>query len=110
MEKEKILEKAQSKKTLIGEMERQKGNKGNWIALIITGVIATALIITECALGNFAGALAVAIVCYGWASAQYFFQYFLAKRPWPVLFGAVLHGLAFVASIVFFVLFCLKVI
>ena len=110
MEKEEILEKSKSKKALVGEMERQKTNKGSWIALIFAGVIALALIITMCALGNFVGGLAVAGVCYGWASVQYFCQYFIAKRPWPVLIGAVLHGLAFVASIVFFILFCLKVI
>ena len=110
MEKEKVLEKAKSKKALVGEMEMHKVNKSSWIALIVAGVIAVALIIAEFALGHFSGGFAVAGVCYAWASVQYFCQYFIAKRPWPVLIGAVLHGLAFVACAVFYILFCLKVI
>ena len=108
MEKEKIMEKAKSKKLFVGEMEKQKINTGNWISLIVAGIIATALIIAEFSQRHGTGGFAVAAVCYAWASGQYFCQFFLAKRPWQVLIGAVLHALAFVACIVFYVLFSAK--
>lgn len=101
MEKEEILNKSK-KKCVVGEMENQKINKGNWIALIFAGVVALALMITEGALGNFQGLFAIGAVCYAWASVIYFCQFFVAKRPWPVLIGAILHGLAMVTMIVLY--------
>lgn len=38
--KKEILEKAQSKKVYVGEMEKQKIDKSNWIAVIATGIVA----------------------------------------------------------------------
>ena len=104
MENKEILEKAQKGKDVVGEMERTKVDKGGWIALVVAGVLAVAFIIAEGALGHFAGLFAIAAICYTWASVQYFCQYFLAKRPWPVLFGAILHGIAAVAMLVLYVL------
>ena len=110
MEKEEILKKVESKKALIGEMEQSKVIKANWIALIVTAFAAVAFIITFGIQGNFAALYAVAFICYLWASVFYFCQYFIAKRPWQVLFGAVLHGLAAITMLVFFVLRCAGVL
>ena len=110
MEKEEILKKASSKKALVGEMESKKMDLGLKIALIVAGVLATIFICLECAQKHFTGAMALGAVCYGWASLQYFLQFFMAKRPWQVLIGAVLHGLAFVACVVLYALFSFKVI
>lgn len=102
MKKEEILSK--SKKCAVGEMESQKINKGNWIAVILAGIVAVAFMIVEGALGHYASIFAIACVCYAWASAMYFCQFFMAKRPWPVLIGAVLHGLAAITMIVLYTL------
>ena len=110
MEKKKEKEKAGAKKSFVGEMEVSKMGKGNWVALIIAGVLAVAFIITECALGHFTGAMAVASVCYTWACVQYVCQYTLAHRPWPVLIGAVLDGLAAIAGLTFYILFSVGVL
>lgn len=110
MEKEEILKKASSKKALVGEMEKQKVDLGIKISLIFAGILAVVFICLECAKQNYAACMAIGAICYGWASMQYFFQFFMAKRPWPVLIGAILHGLAFVACIVLYALFSLKVI
>jgi len=110
MEKEEVLEKTKEKKALVGEFEKEKVNKGSMIALLITGIVAVALIITECAMGHYAGGLAIGMICYLWASLQYTFQFFLAHRPWQVLIGSVLHGLAFIACLVFFILFSVGVL
>lgn len=110
MEKNEILEKAKAKKAYVGEMEKQKADLGIKLSLIFAGILAVLLICFECAQGHFSGGMALGAVCYCWASAQYFFQFFMAKRPWPVLIGAILHGLAFLACVVFYVLFSLKVI
>jgi len=105
MNKEEILKKSQKEKpAIVGEMENQKISKGNWIALIVAGIIAVALMIIEGALGHYTSIFALSSVCYAWASILYFCQYFLAKRPWPVLIGAVLHGLAFCAMITLFII------
>ena len=105
MDKEEILKKSQKEKpAIVGEMEKQKINMGNWIAVIIAGVIAVTFIIVESALGNFTASFAIGSICYGWASALYFCQYFLAKRPWPVLIGAVLHALACIAMITLYII------
>lgn len=102
MEKEEVLKKAKSKKSYVGEMESTKMNLGNWIALIIAGVVAVAFIITEGCLRHFTAQFAISAICFTWASVMYSCQYFMAKRPWPVLIGAVLEGLAAIAMIVLF--------
>lgn len=105
MEKEEILKKSQKEKpAVVGEMESQKINKGNWIAVIIAGIIAVTFMIVEGALGHYPALFAIASVCYAWACTIYLCQYFLAKRPWQVLIGAVLHGLACVTMIVLFII------
>lgn len=105
MEKEEILKRSQKEKpSLVGEMEKQKINNGNWIALIVAGVIAVAFMIVEGALGHFQAIFAISGICYAWASVMYFCQFFLAKRPWQVLIGGVLHGLAFIAMITLYVI------
>ena len=106
MNKEEVLEKAQSKKAQVGEMEHAKIGKGNWISIIIAGVLAVAFMIVEGLLGHFSSIYALGTVCYTWASAFYFCQYFVAKRPKGVLVGGVLHGLAAITMIVFFILRC----
>ena len=105
MEKEEILNRASNKKpAVVGEMETNKINKGNWIAVIVAGIIAVAFMIVEGALGHYTSIFAISSVCYAWASVLYICQYALAKRPWPVLIGAVLHGLSCIAMIVLFVI------
>lgn len=103
MKKEEILQKA-NKKCIDGEMEKQKTNKGNWIAIIIAGVVAVTLMIVEGALGHYSSIFVLGAVCYAWACVLYTCQYVLAKRPWPVLIGSILHGLAFVCMIVIYIL------
>lgn len=108
MEKEEILQKAR-KKYPLGEMEAQKINKGNWISLIVAGIVAVVLMIVEGALGHYDALFAISFICYVWASVFYFCQYFVAKRPWKVLIGAVLHGVAAIIMIVLFILSCVGV-
>ena len=110
MEKEEILEKVKGKKVFVGEMERSKINKSCWIANIVAVVVATALMITLGALGNFVGLYAIASVCLIWASVFYFCQYFIAKRPWQVLIGAVLNGIGAIIMFTFFILYSIGVL
>lgn len=104
MERKEILERAQSKKIHVGEMEKVKINKANWIGNISACVLAVALMIVEGWQGHFTGLYALGAVCFTWASVFYFCQYFIAKRPWQVLIGAVLEGLGAIAMLTFFVL------
>ncbi len=104
MDREEILEKVGHKKAVVGEMEKTKINKSNWISIIVACVAAIVLMIVEGALGHVSSIFAIGAVCYIWASVFYFCQYFVAKRPWPVLFGAVLHGLAAAIMILNFIL------
>jgi len=104
MEKKDLMERAKNKKVYVGEMEKAKTNKGNWIALIVAGVIAVTFMIVEGALGHYSSLFALASVCYGWASVMYTCQFVLAKRPWQVLFGSVLHGLACIGMIVLYII------
>ena len=60
--------------------------------------------IVEGIFGHYSSIYAIASICYIWASVLYTCQYFLAKRPWPVLFGSILHGLAGIAMIVLYIL------
>ena len=105
MNNKEILEKAQSKKVHVGEMEMTKTNKANWIGNISACILAVALIIVEGMLGHFTALFALAAVCYTWASVFYFCQFFLAQRPWPVLIGAVLHGAAAILMLVLYILY-----
>lgn len=109
MDREQIIEKTKKVKHPLGEMESQKLNKGNWIAIISVGILAVAFMIAEGALGHFTALFAIACICYAWASVFYFCQYFVAKRPWPVLIGAVLHGLAGITMFVLYILTCVGV-
>ena len=103
MEKEQILEKAH-KKHPVGEMEAQKINKSCWIALLVTGICAIALMIVEGVLKHFTAIYAIGFVCYTWASLFYSCQYFIAKRPRGVLIGAILHGVAAVTMLTLYIL------
>ena len=103
-EKKKILEKVQKKKALVGEMEKVKIDKANWVAVIVAGVLAAVFMVIEGLLGHITGVYALGAVCYAWAAAFYFSQYFLAKRPWQVFMGAVLEALGAIAMITLFIL------
>ena len=72
MNKQEVLEKAQSKKAQVGEMEYTKMGKGNLIAIIVAGVLAVAFMIVEGVLGHFSAIYALGAVCYTWASVFYF--------------------------------------
>ena len=104
MEKEEILAKAKNKKVIVGEMEKQKINSGNWIAIICAGIVAVTIMIVEGALGHRASVYAVASICFCWAGVFYLMQFVRAKRPWQVLIGAVLDSLAFVTMVVLYIL------
>ena len=110
MEKEEILKKAQSKKVFVGEMEKTKINKSNWIALIVAQVIAVTFMIVEGCLGHFTAIYALASVCFTWASVFYFCQYFIAKRPKGVLIGAILESLGAIIMLTLYVLFNIGVL
>ncbi|MBQ8615707.1 MAG: hypothetical protein IJ415_04000 [Clostridia bacterium] len=105
MEREEILEKAKSKKLVVGEMEKAKINKSNWISVISSGVVAVILMIVEGALGHFTAIYALATVCFAWASVFYFCQFFIAKRPKGVLIGAILESLGAIIMITLYILF-----
>lgn len=89
MEKEEVLQKAQKKKALVSEFEKEKINKSNWIAVICTCVVAITFIIIEAILGHKAICFGIGAICFTWASVFYFCQYFIAKRPVGVLIGAI---------------------
>ena len=108
MKKEEILQKVG--KAHVGEMEKQKINKSSWIALIVTVIVAIALMIVEGCLGHYEAIYAIAFICYTWASVFYFCQYFIAKRPKGVLIGAVLDAIGAIIMITFYILTCLGVI
>ena len=104
MEKKEILEKVSSKKALIGEMEKTKINKANWLCVIIAGAVAVIFMVIEGLLGHYTAIYALATVCFVWASSSYFSQFFMAKRPWPVLIGAILEAIGALAMITLFIL------
>ena len=104
MKKDEVLQKVKSKKCVVGELENNKISKGNWIAVAVAGVSAVAFIIIMGALGNHSAQFAISSIIFAWASVLYTCQFVLAKRPWPVLIGAVLHGLAFALMIILFVI------
>ena len=98
MKNEEILKKSKNK-VIVGEMEQQKINGANWIALICAGLLAVVFMIVEGVLGHYCGLFAIAAVCHCWASVLYFLQFFKAKRPKGVLIGAILYVLGAVAMI-----------
>ena len=105
MDKDEVLKKAQEKKVMVGEMEKQKIGKANWIANICTCVLGLALLITEGALGHAPAAYAIACIFYFWASVFYFCQYFVAKRHYVgILIGGSLHGAAAITMFVLYIL------
>ena len=105
MEKDEILEKAK-KKHPVGEMETSKINKSNWIALIVAGIVAVALIITEGVLNHITAIYAIAFICFTWACVFYFCQFFVAKRRYVgILIGGVLDGLGAVAMLTLYILY-----
>ena len=104
MEREEILEKAKSKKAIVGEMEKTKIDKSNWIAVIATMIVAVAFIVVEACLCHRASCFAIGAICFSWASVFYFCQYFIAKRPKGVLVGAVLETLGALIMITNYIL------
>lgn len=105
MNNKEILEKAGKKKALIGEMEKAKINKSCWIGNIVACVVAVALMIIEGALGHFTSIFAIAFVCMTWAAVFYYCQFFIAKRPYGVLVGAILETLGALTMLTLFILF-----
>lgn len=110
MNNKEILEKVKGKKVYIGEMEYAKTNKACWIALISACVLAVIFMIMEGALGHFTAIYALGSVCFTWASVFYFCQFFIAKRPWQVLIGAVLEAVGAITMLVFYLLFNMGVL
>lgn len=85
-------------------MEEKKIRKSIWISLIVAIVMAVALLTPEGFLGYFSSIFAIAAICFTWASVFYFCQYFVAKRPWQVLIGAVLEGFGGITMIALYIL------
>ncbi len=104
MDKNEILEKASKRKVAMGEMEAQKIGIINWIAMIVASVFAGGFCIASGVLGVPSAVYAILAIFSAWACVFYTLQYAIAKRPWPVLIGAVLTGLATAGLIVCFVL------
>ena len=110
MEREEILQKAGKKKVVIGEMEKAKINKSNWISVIVAQVVAVIFMIIEGCLGHFTAIYALATVCFVWASVFYFCQFFIAKRPKGVLIGAILETIGALIMITLYILFNIGVL
>lgn len=110
MNNKEVLEKAGRKKVAVGEMETQKINKSSWIAIIVACVLAIALICVEASLGHKAVCFGIAAICFAWASVFYFCQFFIAKRPIGVLFGAIAETLGCLIMILNYILATLGVI
>ncbi len=111
MEREEVLQKAQNKKTVIGEYENQQISKSNWISIIVAGIVALAFIITFGALGMRAVCFAIGGICFSWATTFYFCQYFIAKRKHVgILIGAIAELLGALVMIVNFILSIVGVI
>ncbi|MBQ7579324.1 MAG: hypothetical protein IJT25_02190 [Clostridia bacterium] len=106
MEKEEILEKASSKKAIVGEMEKAKINKSNWISVITVGIMAVCFMIIEGLLGHISAIYAIATICFSWASVFYFCQFFIAKRPVGVLIGGILEAVGAITMITLYIIRC----
>lgn len=109
MEKDEILEKAK-KKHPVGEMEEKKIGKSGFISTLVVGILAVAFMIVFGALGNFTALYVIGFLCFSWAATFYFLQYFLAKRPYGVLIGAILESIGAIVMFVFFILFQIGVL
>ena len=110
MKKEEILQKAQQKKDIVGEMEKTKINKSCWIANIVAVILAVAFMILEGALARFTTIYILGFLCFTWACVFYFCQYFVAKRLYfGILLGAVLEALGAVTMLTMFILKCVGV-
>lgn len=89
----------------------QKVSTSNWIALIVAGVAAVAMMIAEGIQGHHTAIFALSMVCFAWASVFYGCQFFVAKRRYAgILIGAILEGLAAIAMLVLYILFSLGVL
>ena len=77
MQKEETFEKAQKKKAVVSEFEKEKINKSNWISLVVAGVVAVIFMIIEGLLGHCTAIYALASVCFAWASVFYFLYFFI---------------------------------
>ena len=110
MEKEEILERVKNQKVIIGEMEKTKIDKSCWIANLVAVIIANVFAVILGIMKMFAGLYAVYLVCLIWASVFYFCQYFIAKRPWKILIGAVLCSIGAIIMVICFILFTIGVI
>ena len=110
MEREEILKKAQDEKDKVGEMERKRMSKCNWIAVISTAVLAVVFMFSEGFQGNRTAVYALGAICFTWASVFYFCQCIVAKRPWPVLIGAVLEAIGAITMITLYILFSVGVL
>lgn len=104
MEKEEVLKKAQKKKALVSEFEKEKINKSSWIAIVCTCIVAIVFIVVEAILGHKPICFGIGAICFTWASVFYFCQYFIAKRPWGVLLGAILELLGAIIMILNYIL------
>lgn len=105
MNKDEILEKVGKKKAVVGEMEKAKINKSNWISVITAGVLAVIFMIVEGALGHYPSIYVLGAVCFTWASVFYFCQFFIAKRTYGVLIGAILEAIGAICMITVYILF-----
>ncbi len=105
MERDEILERAGKKKAFVGEMEKAKINKSNWISVVVAQVVAVIFMIIEGCLGHFTAIYALATVCFAWASVFYFCQFFIAKRPKGVLIGAILETIGAIIMIMLYILY-----
>ena len=110
MNKQEILEKAKEKKAVVGEMEKVKINKSCWIGNIVACIVAVILMVIEGLLGHFTAICAIGMVCFTWASVFYFCQYFIAKRPYGVLIGAILEACGAITMITLYILFNIGVL
>lgn len=110
MKKDEILKIAQQNQDKIGEMERKKVSKANWIAIISTGILAVIFMFSEGFQGHRTVVYAFSSLCFMWASVFYFCQYFVAKRPWQVLIGAVLEAIGAVTMVTLYILFSVGVL
>ena len=99
-----ILEKAK-KKHPVGEMEAKKIGKSGFISTLVVGILAVAFMIVFGALHNFTALYIIGFLCFTWAAVFYFLQFFIAKRPYGVLIGAILESIGSAAMFVFFILY-----
>lgn len=104
MEK-KVLENIQGEKSALDESEKSKISKACWIATIVSCGIAVILMIIEGVMGNYTSIYALGSVCFMWASVFYFCQYFIVRKSWPIMLGAILESLGAVIMMTFYILF-----